>query len=496
MNITKISLALLLTSFVPAIQADVIEHFNQIKNDPNALYSFIKTMPKGGELHYHLAGGAYPETMLLLASQGNYCLNKTTFAISKNTENCDGIQSKEIMNQPELYSKAIKSWSMKDFIPGEESGHDHFFNGFGKYIPIVFDYRPALLAEIVQRAAQQQEHYLEILDIPDNAQSIKFGELIKKIPSYADKRQLLLANSDFQNNITYAVNESDHVIKQTQQYLGCDAKPQSAPCQVKVKFLYYALREQPLDNVFAQALTAFEAVSRSKGNLVGVNLVQQEDGIISLRDYRKQMQIFKYLHQEYPNVPISLHAGELASEAVVPEELSYHIHDALFTGQAQRIGHGSDIGFENNVEDILKYMAEQSIPVEINLTSNKKILNLFGSAHPLNYYISHSVPVVLSTDDEGVLRTDLTHQYVEAVMKHNVDYPTLKQINRNALTYAFLPGKSIWDNAGKGILVEECRDLNSERCKKFIQNSEKAALQWDLEQKLISFENKYNSEES
>ncbi len=496
MNITKISLALLLTSFFPSIQADVTDHFNQIKNDPNALYSFFKTMPKGGELHYHLAGGAYPETMLLLASQGDYCLNKTTFVIRKNSQNCDGVQSKEIMNQPEFYSKVIKSWSMKDFIPGKESGHDHFFNGFGKYIPIVFDYRPALLAEIVQRAAQQQEQYLEILDIPDNGQSIKFGGLIKNVPSYAAKRQLLLANKDFQENITNAVNESDKVIKQTHQYLGCDVKPQSAPCKIKVKFLYYALREQPLDNVFAQALTAFEAVSHSKGTLVGVNLVQPEDGIISLRDYRKQMQIFKYLHQAYPNVPISLHAGELAFEAVVPEELSYHIHDALFTGQAQRIGHGADIGFENNVEDVLKYMAEQSVPVEINLTSNNKILNLSGRAHPLNYYLSHHVPVVLSTDDEGVLRTDLTHQYVEAVMKHDVDYPTLKQINRNALTYAFIPGKSIWANASKAVLVEECHDLNSERCKEFINNSEKAAVQWDLEQKLISFENKYNNEAS
>ncbi|CEG58003.1 adenosine deaminase family protein [Legionella fallonii] len=494
MNIAKLSLSLLCVSYFSLIQADVIEHFNQIKNDPNALYTFFKTMPKGGELHYHLAGGAYPETMLLLASEGNYCINKTTFAISPNTQHCDGIQSKEIMSQPEFYSKVIKSWSMKDFIPGEESGHDHFFNGFSKYISIVFNYRPALLAEIVQRAAQQQEQYLEILDIPDNGQSIKFGDLIKGVPSYSEKRRLLLANTDFQNNITNAVNESDNVIQQTRDYLGCEKNPQSPPCKVKIKFLYYALREQPLDNVFAQALSAFEAASRSKGTIVGVNLVQAEDGIISLHDYRKQMQIFKYLHQMYPKVPVSLHAGELASEAVVPEELSYHIHEALFTGQAQRIGHGSDIGYENNVEDILKYMAEQSVPVEISLISNQKILNLSGRAHPINYYLSHHVPVVLSTDDEGVLRTDLTHQYVAAVMKHNVDYPTLKQINRNALTYAFLPGKSIWANASKAVPIQECSDLNSERCKEVIKDSEKATLQWNLEQKLISFENQYNNE--
>lgn len=41
-------------------------------------------MPKGGELHYHLAGGAYPEIMLDLASK-NYCLNTLTSKVSKNS---------------------------------------------------------------------------------------------------------------------------------------------------------------------------------------------------------------------------------------------------------------------------------------------------------------------------------------------------------------------------------------------------------------------------
>ena len=252
------------------------------------------------------------------------------------------------------------------------------------------------------------------------------------------------------------------------------------------------LREQSIDKLFAQALNAFEAVSRSKDNLVGVNLVQPEDGIISLRDYHQQMLILQYFHETYPKVQISLHAGELAPEAVVPAELSDHIHDALFTGHAQRIGHGADIAYENNAENTLKYMAEHHLPVEINLISNLKILNLSGRNHPLNYYLSHQVPVVLSTDDEGVLRTDLTRQYVEAVLEHGLSYSVLKQINRNTLTYAFLPGKSIWANANTAEPIQECQDLNSNICKEFIKNNEKATLQWILEQKLISFENTFN----
>lgn len=491
MNFTKTILSLLGLFLLSPIYANVDSYFHNINKDPNALYSFFKIMPKGGELHYHLAGGAYPETMLELAANSNYCLDKNTFAVSKDSFHCEGVNIKEVFNNSELYSNIIKDWSMKDFIPGQESGHDHFFNGFIKYMPIVIDYRPQLLADIIQRAAQQKEQYLEIMTIPDNAHSLSYGDLIKDIPSYDKKRQILLANKDFQSNIKNTVLESDRILTKSSQELGCKTNPTSDSCNVKIKFIYYVLREQPLDNIFAQALNAFEAVSQSKGNLIGVNLVQPEDGIVSLRDYHKHMLIFEYLHQIYPNVPISLHAGELSPQAVTPDNLSNHIRDAVLTGHARRIGHGVDIGYENNAEDTLKHMASNHIPVEINLISNLKILNISGRNHPLNYYLSHKVPVVLSTDDEGVLRTDLTRQYVEAAMEHGLNYQQLKQINRNTLTYSFLPGKSIWANADKAELTPDCYDLGSKSCQKFIKDNEKAKLQWNLEQKLIAFENNY-----
>jgi adenosine deaminase len=204
------------------------------------------------------------------------------------------------------------------------------------------------------------------------------------------------------------------------------------------------------------------------------------------------MMIFDYLHQQYPQVPIALHAGELAPEGVTPEDLRYHIHDAIFTGHAQRIGHGVSIAYEDNAEKTVNHMAQQHIPVEINLTSNRFILNVSGAAHPLQYYLAHQVPVVLSTDDEGVLRTDLTREYVAAVIDQGLDYPALKQISRNALTYAFLPGESIWQHAEKAELVPQCQKLNNPSCLTFIAKSEKAQSQWQLELALQRFESAYD----
>lgn len=472
-------------------QASITQSFDLIKKDPNALYAFFKKMPKGGELHYHLAGGPYPETMLTLAASGDYCLETTHFVMTKNASTCDGVHAKDLFDQPALYHQTIKNWSMKDFVPGEESGHDHFFNGFIKYMSIVFNFRPQLLADVIERAADQQEHYLEVMVIPDNAESAQFGRLIKEENSYEKKRALLLKDNAFRKNIDNTIAESQAIINKTRTILNCEATPHSAQCAIKVNLIYYVLREQPIDNLFAQAVNAFESVTHSRGALIGVNLVQPEDGIISLRDYRKHMAIFNYLHQNYPQVHITLHAGELAPETVPPKELRYHIHEALQVGQAERIGHGVDISYEDHSDETLHHMAKHHIPVEINLISNQKILNISGKKHPLNDYLAHHVPVVLSTDDEGVLRTDLTRQYVEAVIEHGLNYPVIKQINRNALTYAFISGKSLWSNPDKSEPVPECMDLDSRSCHQFIKRNEKASLQWHLEQKLIEFEKKF-----
>ncbi|KTD06015.1 adenosine deaminase [Legionella gratiana] len=494
MNYLKSSMCFIGLALFSIAQANVQSHFDQIKNEPNSLYAFFKDMPKGGELHYHLAGGAYPETMLELASKEDYCLDTATLKVSHNSTGCNEIDTKSLLNQPDIYANTVKSWSMKDFVPGKESGHDHFFNSFDKFNAIVEDHQPELLADVLKVAAQQNEQYMELMLLPDNAHSLSFGDLLKNTTTFNDKRALLLANKDFQNNINHTATEAEHIIQKARQELGCTAHPEKKDCQIQVKFLYYSLREQPPDSLFAQTLNAFEAVAQSmknKGVLVGVNLVQPEDGIISLRDYHQQMQMYQYLHQIYPQVNISLHAGELTQEIVTPKDLEYHIHDALFTGQAQRIGHGVDIAYESHAKDTLDHMATQHKAVEINLISNLRILNISGREHPLNYYLKHHVPVVLSTDDEGILRTNLSQQYVEAVLHHGLDYKTIKQINRNAITYAFLPGKSIWANANNAQLIQDCQDLNSKNCKQFIKTSEKAQIQWNLEQKLNEFENKF-----
>lgn len=468
--------------------ATITERFDAIRSDPNALYAFLKEMPKGGELHYHLWGGAYPETLLAVAAHGSYCIDPSTFIISpKVNETCkNGVEAKTLLSQPAQYNEVIRAWSMKDFYPMSESGHDHFFATFPKIAAIMEDTIP-FFAEILRRAAQQQEYYLEIMIMPDGGRSAKISSIKPSYDNWVQWKNQLLNDKAFISQIDATVNTADTMLPAVHRYLHCAKNPNEKACNMTVRFQYHIIRDQPLDAFFAQALHAFAAVSRSK-SMVAINLVAPEDGRYALQDYSQQMKMIAFLHTLYPHVHIALHAGELVLGQVPTQSLQFHIHEAIDIAHAERIGHGVDIAYEENAEDLLKNMAEQSIPVEINLVSNEKILNLKGKSHPLLYYLNHGVPVVFSTDDEGVLRTDLTAQYVKAVLEHDLNYLQLKEINRNSLSYSFLPGKSLWRNPKTATRVDDCQDLESKSCMAFIAEHPKAALQHQLELALQRFE--------
>ena len=160
-------------------------------------------------------------------------------------------------------------------------------------------------------------------------------------------------------------------------------------------------------------LLAFEVASVDP-RVVGINLVQPEDGYVSMSEYHRQMLMLDYLHSVYPHVHIALHAGEIALGLVPPDGLRFHIREAVDLGHAERIGHGVDVMYENEPQALLKELAERHIMVEINLTSNDVILGVSAPWHPLPNYRAAGVPVALSTDDEGVSRIDLTHEYTRA----------------------------------------------------------------------------------
>ncbi|MEK8144313.1 hypothetical protein NKH18_28130 [Streptomyces sp. M10(2022)] len=161
-----------------------------------------------------------------------------------------------------------------------------------------------------------------------------------------------------------------------------------------------------------------------------------------------------------------------------PEDLTFHIDDAVRTGQAERIGHGVDLVQEDNWPRLARDMARRQIAVEVPLTSNAQILQVEGAEHPFPVYRAYGVPVVLSTDDPGVSRGDIGQEYLRAARTYGLDYPELKDLARSSLEYAFLPGRSLWraDPVRKGFrLVAECQVAQSQRCAQLLAESRRPA---------------------
>jgi len=190
--------------------------------------------------------------------------------------------------------------------------------------------------------------------------------------------------------------------------------------------------------VFSSMLAGFKA-ARKDSKIVGVNIVGQESQMVSMRDYTLHMKMFRFLKSVYPDVKIALHAGELALGDVPPEQLEFHIDQAVNIAGAQRIGHGIDLAHEANAPAIMKEMRDKDIPVEINLTSNAFINGVQGANHPVTLYRKYGVPYVISTDDAGVTRHTLSNEYVLFASRYKPDYAEMKKASYNSIRYAFLP---------------------------------------------------------
>ncbi|HEY1808626.1 MAG TPA: adenosine deaminase, partial [Acidobacteriaceae bacterium] len=397
-----------------------------------------------------------------------------------------------------LYDHLIDALSMRTFVPVTgDSGHDHFFDTFARFGD---DNRFAgeWIDEVASRAAAQNEQYLEVMQTGNYAAVRTLSNRLGWDPDLPAFRARLLADPTFHQNVASLKAEFAAALEQRNHTEHC-GQPDAAPaCLVTVRFLYQVKREEPPQEVFAQSLLGFE-LAAADPDVLGINLVQPEDSYLAMRDYRLQMHMLGYLHGLYPQVHISLHAGELAEGMVPPQGLTFHIRSAVEQAHAERIGHGVDIMFEDRPWQLMKEMADRHIMVEINLTSNAVILNVRGNDHPFMLYRKAGVPVALSTDDEGVSRIDLTHEFVRAADTYPLTYHDLKLMVRTSLEHAFLPGDSLWLRTTPEKLdtpVAACRGQLGETephgaCAALIHASPKAQQEWELEHRFRVFESSF-----
>jgi len=475
------------------------------RGNPLALREYLVRMPKGADLHNHLSGAVYAESWIRAAAEDGLCVTVASPSFSKLPAAVDSgagertcgngkVPASQAYKDQHLFDALVDAFSMRGFVASAGvTGHDHFFDTFAKFSGTDARHTGEWLDEVANRAARQNEQYLELMVTPPYS---KTTDLVKQMvwqEDFGRMRDALLAGG-LRDDLKAAHDFFDQAEAVRQEREHCGASDAAPACRVEIRYIYQVSRGAAKEKVFAQTVLGFE-VAASDSRMVAINYVQPEDGYTSMTDYALHMRIVGFLRGAYPQVHVSLHAGELAPGLAPFEGLCCHVRLAVEQAHAERIGHGVDVMYEDRPYELLKEMAAKHVLVEINLTSNDLILGISGKDHPLPLYRKAGVPVALSTDDEGVSRIDLTHEYVRAVETYELHYGDLKQMVRAGLAHSFLPGESLWRDGDSYVrAAEACSkdaiggDRPSAGCAAFLNSSAKAKQQWELERRFRVFE--------
>jgi adenosine deaminase len=475
------------------------------RQNPLQLRHFLLGMPKGGDLHNHLSGAVYAESWIRAGAEDHLCVDVAKLAFAKPQASSSSgteqpacgegkVPATDAFKDQHLFDALVDAFSMRGFVPSPGvTGHDHFFDTFAKFGGTDHRHLGEWIDEVATRAAAQNEQYLELMHTPDFTHTAVLAGQIGWLDDFNQMRKDLLERG-LREDVAPASDALDQAEALRRKREHCDQQDATAACRVQVRYLCQVLRGLPKLIVFAQTLLCFETASADP-RFVGINLVMPEDGFTAMNDYALHMRIVGFLHAFYPRIHLSLHAGEIAPGFVPYEGLCCHIRLAVEQAQAERIGHGVDIMYENKPHELMKEMAANHVMVEISLTSNDVILGVSGKDHPFPLYRMFGVPVALSSDDEGVSRIDLTHEYVRAVQTYDLHYADLKQMVRTSLEHNFLPGASLWTARDAYTrVVSACShdalgaDKFSASCNDFLKSSEKASQQWELERRFRAFE--------
>ena len=477
------------------------DRFDALLTDPVGLGAFLKAVPKGGDLHNHLTGAVYAETYLGWAATDGDCISTSTHAVV-NGSSCS-TANVAVPSSGAFFDAIVKAWSMEGFTAGAESGHDHFFATFGKYGLVAGGHRDETIADVLTRAAGENQVYVETMfNLAKNTGTLAAAKwsgtlTAADLPGLYDT---IVQAPEFAAAIANDVAVVASAKAGYRNALGCDTSNPPAACAVGVRFVAQVARTGASDNVFGQLIGAYEMAERTP-DLVAANLSSPEDASASISNYNLHMAMLDFLHTKYAGTSplhVTLHAGEL-TPAFLPAGSTantFHIRAAVETGHAERIGHGLDVMSETDPEGLLAELAAKQILVEVCLSSNSQILEISGAKHPLAQYLAHGVPVALATDDQGVSRSSMAGEYLRAALDQHLTYRQLKTLARNSLEHAFLPGASVWTKVGTPVAACAATDSMAigdpanPSCAAYLAASERATAQWELEHRFLAFESK------
>jgi len=391
------------------------------KATPQQMYTFLYALPKGGDLHNHLAGAIISEWMwdaaIAQKSKGYSYYAKTSiqncrdfgtnefgrdkyFLLFRNLKTADydklsDCEKKEYKPLEALDAHEKSAWLNSMRLDQKFEGRDEFFEGHWDRIQTFLE-NPYLVAEILyDNMAAFGKEGVVYLETQNGVDGYKHPD-----------------GSPFTTDETIAIFRERLAAK--------DAKATG----VEVRFQNALLRFVPGAEERLKQLYAIN--DKYRDLYVGVNMVGREDND---KGYPLRfLPTLRELRHKYPDINLSIHAGEV-------DEPNYHIRDTLLLG-AKRIGHGVNLITD---PDMMRMMRNGPYMVEINLISNLLLEYVSDySQHPFPEYLRTDIPVALSTDDRGMWDSNMSDEYFVAVREFNLSWEEMTQLGRNSLKYSFL----------------------------------------------------------
>ncbi|MBC8010807.1 MAG: adenosine deaminase [Burkholderiales bacterium] len=383
---------------------------------PEQLYTLLYALPKGGDLHNHLAGSNIPEWMFAIATDPARNGGDTLYARVRFASAPDAIDpakrfstirhhtylalppetQKEFVPLSELTPEERAGWcdALRLSSPGE--GRKEFFNViWARFIPLWRNpaIRFELLVENLKAFGAEGMSYLE-------TQFDVHG----------------LASND---GTPITPEEGLRLLRERL------AQPDAVDSGVTARFQFTVLRFAP--NAEERLAETYAWVDAHRDLWVAINMAGiEEDGFGYPRRFLEK---YRELRARYPEIKLSIHAGEMDG----PDR---HIRDTLLLG-ATRIGHA--VNLLKDEDTTLLLQQSQRAYIEVNLISNRLLEYVPDlSKHPFPEFLRTGIPCGLNTDDRGMWDSNLTDEYYTAVTLFNLSWAELTGLARSSLAHAFV----------------------------------------------------------
>ncbi|MGB7862028.1 MAG: hypothetical protein WCF74_01420, partial [Candidatus Sulfotelmatobacter sp.] len=218
----------------------------RVRKQPQLLLAFVHDLPKGGDLHNHLDGAIYAEDLIDFAADGSLCVDRTSSRLlAPPCDSCESYTAKPAARcgygDHVLYNEMIDAWSMRNWRPGDESGHDHFFAAFDKFGLASHTHVAEAIAAATNRAGMDHLQYVEFMHTADAGAAAELAGKVEWTSDYAKMRDALLSAG-----IKDAATETSKRLAaddvRAREILKCGTAEAAPGCNVDVRYLYQVLR--------------------------------------------------------------------------------------------------------------------------------------------------------------------------------------------------------------------------------------------------------------